>query len=438
MMDVTFSQKSRIGVILLLVTACLLVVPAQAGTRFFEGSPNLTAYIAGTDQFTAGSEIQIPVVIKNTEINNNYEVSPDIVDRADVPTTAKFVTIAMGAGNAPVTIKTDPQMIGDIPSQAEQTVMFSAKVNESALGGTYPIPITINYTQFSSVDQLDDSGSFRYYYVPVNMTLSVPLIIKSEVIPEIVSATPDDLVAGGEGYVNLTLANTGSLDGTKATVQITQHDDSPVSPVDSSVYIGDFPAGSTVSCQYKVAVAMDAENKTYPVDVTVLYENADGDFVPSQTKTMGVPVGNRVQFAILSPPVTMSPGSMHTIKVIYENTGDSTIYSAEARVSVVAPFSSSSAVAYIGELAPGQTTVASYEISVAQDATLKQYGLDSEIRYNNALGDTYVSDPVKVTIQVQNLTGIEGIISNPVYVSLIVAVIIGILYGAIHTWRKKQ
>ncbi|ABS56216.1 S-layer domain-like protein [Methanoregula boonei 6A8] len=437
-MEITFPQKSRIAIILLLMTAVLLVVPAQAGTRFFGGSPNLTAYIAGTDQFTAGSEIQIPVVIKNTEIDDNYEVSPDIVDRADVPTTAKFVTIAMGAGNAPVTVKTDPQMIGDIPSQAQQTVVFSAKVNENAPGGTYTLPLTINFTQFSSVDQLDNMGSFRYYYVPVNMTLTVPLVIKSEVIPEIVSATSENLVAGSSGYVNLTIANTGSLDGTKATVQITQHDDSPVSPVDSSVYIGDFPAGSTVSCQYKVSVAKDAENKTYPVDVTVLYQNDEGDFISSQTKTAGVPVGNRVTFVILSPQVIMSPGSTNTIQVEYENTGDSTIYNAEARVSVVAPFSSSSAVAYIGELAPGQTAVASYEISVAQAATLKQYGLDSEIRYNSALGDTYVSDPVKVSISVENLTGIQGIISNPVYVSLIIAVLIGIIYGVIHTRRKNR
>jgi hypothetical protein len=436
-MDRNFSQKSRIAVILLLMTAVLLVVPAQAGTRFFEGSPNLTAYIAGTDQFVAGSEIQIPVVIKNTEIDSNYEVSPDIVDRADVPTTAKFVTVSMGAGNAPVIIKTDPQMIGDIPSQSQQTVVFSAKVNESALGGTYTLPLTINYTQFSYVDQYG-MDTFRYYYVPVNVTLAVPLKIKPSVIPEIVSATSDNLVAGSNGYVNLTIANTGSLDGTKATVQITQHDDSPVNPVDTSVYIGDFPAGSTVSCQYKVSVAKDAENKTYPVDVTVLYQNDEGDFVSSQTKTVGVPVGNRVMFAILSPPVTMSPGSTNTIQVEYQNTGDSTIYNAEARVSVVAPFASSSAVAYIGELAPGQTAVVSYEISVAQSATLKQYGLDSEIRYNSALGDTYVSDPVKVPISVENLTGIQGVISNPVYVSLIIAVIIGILYGVIYTRRKNR
>jgi hypothetical protein len=431
------THKGRTFVILFVLAVCL-VSPALAGTKYLEGSPNLTAYIAGTNQYTAGSDIQIPVVIENTEINTNYEVSPYIVDRADIPTTAKFVTVAMSAGNAPIVIKTDPQMIGDIASQEQQTVIFSAKVNEDAWGGTYTIPLTINYTQFSNIAQYLGPTTVRYNYVPVNVTLTVPLVIKSEVIPEIVSATSDDLVAGAEGYVNLTLTNIGSLDGTQATVQLVQESGSPVTPVDTSVYIGDFPAGSTVSCQYRVAVTEDAENKTYPIDVVVGYQNSDGVFVPSQTKTVGVPVGNKVDFAILSPAVEMSPGSDHTIQVEYENTGGSTIYSAEARVSVVAPFTSSSEVAYIGDLAPGQTAVASYQISVAKDATLKQYGLDSEIRYNNALGDTYISDPVKVPIDVQNLTGIQGIVSNPIDVSLIVAVIIGIIYGVFQSKKKKN
>ena len=30
---------------------------SSAGTKYFNGNPNLTAYIAGTDQYTVGSEI---------------------------------------------------------------------------------------------------------------------------------------------------------------------------------------------------------------------------------------------------------------------------------------------------------------------------------------------------------------------------------------------
>jgi len=423
--------------ILVIFVAALLAAPVYAGALYLQGSPNLTAYVAGDNQYLPGSDIQVPVVIKNTGISTNYEVAPNIVDRTDVPTTAKFVTVALGAGNAPIVIKTDPQMVGDIPSQGQQTVTFSVTVNAGAAGGTYTLPLNVSYTQFSYADQYG-MDTFRNYYVPVNVSLTVPLNIKSEVIPDVISATSDQLVAGSQGYLNLTIQNIGSLDGTKATVQIVQDDDSPVTPVDSSVYIGDFPAGGIVSCQYKVAVSQDAANKTYPVDVIVLYQNDEGDFVPSQTQVVGVDVGNKVNFAILSPPVEMSPGSKRMIQVEYENTGDSTIRSAQARISVVAPFTSSSDIAYLGDLAPGQTAVATYQISVASDATIKEYGLDSEIRYNDLLNDTYVSDPMTIAIDVQNLTGIEGIVSNPVYLSIIVAVIIGVIYTVLHVRKKKQ
>ena len=421
--------------ILIIIAACF-VAPALAGTKYLDGTPNLTAYIAGTNEYLAGGDIQIPVVIENNGLSLNVQVAPDIIDRADAPTTAKFVTVAMEAGDAPLVIKSDPQMIGDLASQARATVTFAAKVNADAPAGTYAVPLNISYTRFSTVDQYG-VDTLRYYYVQDNVTVTVPLVIKPEVIPEVVSATSNQLIAGADGYLNLTIKNIGSLDGAKATVHILQDDDSPVSPVDSSVYIGDFPAGSNVSCQYKVTVAKDAENKIYPVDVVVVYQNNEGDFVTSQTETVGVDVGNKVDFEILSPPAEMNPGSKRTIQVEYENTGNSTIRSAEARLSIVDPFTSTSDTAYLGDLAPGQSAVASFQISVASDATLKEYGLDSEIRYRDALDDTYISDPMKVSIDVENLTGFAAIVSNPVYLSVLIAAIIGGIY-AVYSFRKKR
>ena len=421
----TNTLKSRNVLIFLILAACL-VAPALAGTKYFNGNPNLTAYIAGTDQYTAGSEIQIPVVIENNGISTSYEVASNLVDIADAPTTAKFVTVAMEPGDAPIVIKSDPQMVGDIGSQSQTTATFSAKVNADAAGGTYQIPLNISYTQYSRIDQFG-LDTLRYYYLPYNVTITVPLYIKPEVIPEVVSATSNQLVAGAEGYVNLTIKNVGSLDGSKATVQLIQDTVSPVSPVDTSVYVGDFPAGGTVSCQYKVAVASDAINKTYPIDVVVVYQNDEGDFVNSTAQTVGLDVGSKVDFAILSPPIQMSPGSRQTIQVEYQNTGDSTIKSAEARISVVDPFTSSSDIAYLGDLAPGQTAVAMYQISVASDATIKDYGLDSDIRYNDAIDDTYVSDLITVPVDVANLTGVQAIISSPLDITVIAAVIFGLI-----------
>ena len=116
------------------------MAPALAGTKYLDGTPNLNAYIAGINEYSAGGDIQIPVVIENDGMSTNVQVAPDIIDRADLPTTAKFVTVAMSAGDAPIVIKSDPQMIGDLASQTRDTVTFDAKVNADAPAAPIPFP----------------------------------------------------------------------------------------------------------------------------------------------------------------------------------------------------------------------------------------------------------------------------------------------------------
>jgi hypothetical protein len=416
--------------------ACI-AAPALADVKYTGGSPNLSAYVSGLNEFTAGSDITIPVVIENSGLNQYMQVDTNSLAPDDLPNTAKFVTVNLSAGGAPIVIKSDPQMIGDLPGQATETVIFSATVNADAPAGTYLLPVEIGYSTQSSVDEYAAAPTAQNHYQQYNVTLTVPLVIKAEVIPQVISVTPDNLVAGADGYVNITLKNAGSLDGSKATVILLQDGASPIAPVDNGVYIGDFPVGSTVTCPFKVSVDTAAVNKSYPVNVLVSYQNDEGDFVDSRTETAGVDVGSKVDFIIVSPTITMSPGSKKTIQVEYRNTGDSTIMNAQALISAVTPFSSSSAVADLGDIAPGQTAVASYQISVSGNAVTKLYGLDSEIRYRDALDNTYISDPLKVPIDVENLTGIEGIVSNTVVLSIIVAAIIGIVY-AIWYFRKKR
>jgi hypothetical protein len=420
-LDVMKLAGRQVAVLIVLV-ACM-VTPALAGTKYLDGRPDLTAYTAGINEYRAGDDIQIAVVIENNGMSLDKQVSSSVIDRDDPPSTAKFVTVTMSAGDAPLVIKSDPQMIGDLTSQTRKTVTIHAKVNQDAPAGTYSVPLDINYTRFDSVDQFQ-TDTFRYYYVKDHVAVTVPVVIKSEVIPEVLSATSDHLVAGADGYLNLTIKNIGSLDGAKATVKITRNFNSPITPVDSSVFVGDFPANNTVSCQYKVMVDKTAENKAYPVDVAVIYQNTEGDFVTSRTETVGVNVGNKVDFVILSPVAEMSPGSTKTIPVEYKNIGNSTIKSAQARISAVDPFTGISDTAYLGDLAPGQSVGASFEISVAGDATIKEYGLDSEIRYNDALNDTYISDPVKVRVNVHSTSIIIPVIIGLVIVAaLIVAAV---------------
>jgi hypothetical protein len=70
-------------------------------------------------------------------------------------------------------------------------------------------------------------------------------------------------------------------------------------------------------------------------------------------------------------------------------------------------------------------------------ATIKGYGLDSEIRYRDELDNTYISDTMKVKVNVTAPSGVSAILSNPLYLSVIVAIGIGAVYLVYHFRKKK-
>ena len=419
-----------------LILCICLIAPAMAGTRYMAGSPDLSAYISGTNEFSPGTEVQLPVTIENTGVNEFKFVQSGIVDRDDLPNTAKFLTATLAPGTAPVIIKSDPRMLGDLKGSTTANATFTTRISADAPAGTYTLPLTLNYTYLYAADQYG-TDTIEYTYKSESITLNIPITIKSDISIDVLSAEPEHLNVGTEGYLNMLIRNTGSEDGTKSVVKILQNGNSPIVPTDSSVYIGDFASGSTVSCRYKVSVSDGAEKQTYPVDVVVVYQNREGDFVTSRSDTVGIPVGGKADFTIVSAPAEMNPGNKKLVAVEYKNTGDATVYSAQARISAVDPFTSNDDIAFIGDLKPGESRVISYIMSVDRSATIKQYGLDSEIRYRDALDNTYLSDTMKVKVNVTSPSGITAVVSNPIYLSVIAAAIIGIAYLVYH-YRKKR
>jgi len=420
---------------MLLILCLCLIAPAMAGTKYMAGSPQMSAYIAGINEFSPGQEAKITIVVENTGTNEFKFVQSGIVDREDLPNTAKFVIAGLDAGTAPLIVKSDPQMLGDIKAGSSANAIFTTKINSDAASGSYMLNVPINYTYLYYAEQYG-LDTIQYSYKTTDETVEIPIKIKPVVSIDVLSAVPEHLNVGTEGYIDMKIKNTGSENGTKAIVKIVRNGNSPIVPTDSSVYIGDFASGSTTDARYKVSVAADAERQTYPVDVVVVYQNKEGDFISSRSDTVGIPVGGKVDFTVISPPAEMNPGNKKVINVEYKNTGETTVYSAQSRISAVDPFTSNDDVAYLGDIKPGASAIASYEVSVDRTATIKEYGLDSEIRYRDALDNTYISDTMKVKINVVQTTGLAAILSNPVYIAIIIAGIIGIVYLILH-FRKK-
>jgi hypothetical protein len=403
--------------------AFIVISPAMAGTKYMAGSPELTAYISGTNEFGPGDTVPLTVIIENKGLNEFKFVQSGIVDREDLPNTAKFLKVSLDAGTAPVIVKSDPQMIGDLKASNTGTGVFTIKIPSDAAAGTYNLPLTLDYSYLYEADQYG-SETIQYLYKHINENVSLPVTIKKEVKVSVLSAEVDHLNAGTEGYVTLEVKNVGHEDGKKAVLKITRNDNSPVIPTTSSVYIGDFPAGGTVNSRFKVSVTTDAEEQVYPLDLFVEYENTEGDTVSSDTETIGMPVGKKVSFTASPVSSEIKPGQKKVITVVYTNTGGAPAYSAQARISAVDPFTSNDDTAFLGTLAPGESKEAAFEISTDKTATIKDYGLDSEVRFRDALDNTIVSDPMKVQVNVVPDTSMKDLFGNRFVQCGIVVIII--------------
>jgi hypothetical protein len=347
-----------------------------------------------------------------------------------------MVMVGLGAGSAPVVIKSDPKNIGDIKSQGLVTVPILAKILSNATMGEYQIPLTIRFTYLESAN--NDAGEYlQNHYRVVSETFPLTIKIKPQVKIDVIEAVPENLNVGSGGYLNLKIQNIGFEDGKKATVKILRSGQSPIIPTDSSVFIGDFPRNAIVSCRYKVAVSGDAAKQTYPVDVAVTYENREGDIVTSATDTVGIPIGGKLTFSVTSAPARVIPGSDNVITVNYRNNGDTTAYHSQARISAVDPFTSSDDTAYIGDIKPGENVTARYQISARDDAEIKTYLLDADIRYRDSLDNSQVSDTFKVPVLIDPKPESSGLSS--MLPLLVLIVIIGISAGYyLLVMRKKK
>jgi len=425
-----------ITIILLAVAGCL-VAPVTAGERVLSGNPELSAAILGANEFSPGEDATIPVIIQNSGLIQYEYTYPTTLTPRDLPNTAKLMEVTLESGDAPVTIKSDPQKVGDLMGGSTLVVQFKARIAADAPSDSYTLPLKVNYTYLWAADQYG-LDQLQYFYKNQEETLELPIHIKPRIVLELISIDLAHVNVGTEGYLDLKLKNIGNEAGRDTVVVLTQVGNSPVIPVASSVYIGDFPKDSVIPVEYKIAVSKDAEPFNYPVNVSVTYKNSDGDTVASDPVTVGVPVSGKINFSVVSTPDEVTPGSQGVLEVVYKNTGAATAYDARARIITVDPFTTKDDTSYLGDMAPGETRTAQFDVSVAQGATIKEYGLDSELRYRDALDNDQVSDRVTVPIKIVTLSGVLGVVTNPYFIVIIIAVVAGSGYLVMRRRTRKD
>lgn len=425
-------KYTYIAMILLICTA-FTIFPVAAGEKYLAGEPEMSVAVSGTNEYEPGQDVTLTVIVQNTGTKTSKIIQSDIVDRDDLPDTAKLVVVSLDANGAPLTVKTDPQMIGDVAAGSSETAAFNIKVNKYAAPGEYPLITTLKYRYLSSAEQIGQD-SIKYYYKDVELPISLQMKIKSDLQIEVSNIVADSMNVGNEGYITMDVKNIGYETGQNSVIILSKAEGSAIVPTDSSVYVGEFAPGDVKTVKFKASVSDNGEAKNYPILVSVNYKNTDGDSVSSDSETIGVDVGGKVEFEIVSEPVKLRPGEKGEIVIVYKNTGATTAYNAQARISAVDPFTSNDDTAYLGDIGPGETATGRYEVSVDSGATIKSYGIDTEIRYRDSLDNSQISDSMKTQVEIVKTSGM-AIFTNPILLTVLVFAIIGAGY---FVWSRRK
>lgn len=419
----------------LLMCSILTAAPASAATRYLGDGPSFTATLSGNNEFIPGEDTTIHILVKNIGLNSMKQVGVGTIEPEDQQNTAKTVSIGLASAGDAVIIKTDPQMVGDIRGGNTVTVQFKAKISANATAGEYQLPLSLQY-RYPRVIVQEAADVFEFTYNEAEDTLPVTIRIQPRVKAEVIEAVPEELTVGSEGYLNLKIKNAGLENGTMASVKLVRNGQSPIIPVDSTLFIGDFPSGSIVMGKYKVSVSKDSTNQTYPVDLTVSYTNREGTIVTSSKTTVGVPVNAKPAFSVISPVLEVPSGAGSTVEVQYRNDGNVTVYAAQARLSLHAPITLGDNTAYLGDIAPGDSATAQYEVVTDEAAEPMMYSFDSTLRYRDALGTSLESDTIPVQIEVvPQASGIFGGLT--VLVLGVIAAVFVLIAFLVHR-RKKE
>lgn len=426
------SAGTALAIPVFLLCIVLAVSPVTAATQYRGTGPAFNVSVIGINEFVPGQDATIHLLVKNTGLNDMKQVMMGTIDPEDQQNTAKFTTIGLSSSGSDVVVKTDPQMVGDIPGGNSVSVDFRAKINANATIGEYTLPLTLTYRYPATMVQ-QQADIYEFSYNDGQDTLPVTIRIKPQVRVEIVDAIPEQVIAGSEGFLNLTIRNTGPENGTMAAVKLIRNGQSPVIPATSTVFIGDFPTGSTVTCRYKVSVSRDATNQTYPVDVAVSYTNREGDTVTSTPTTVGIPVNAKPSFTIVSAVPEIPRGSETFIDVQYRNDGTTPVYSAQSRIVQHSPVTVTDDTAYLGDIPSGGTAMARYAVKAEDTANLTTYSLDSTVRYRDVSDNSLESDTVPVPLKV--VQGSSGLPLPALIGGIIVIVVIG---GAFLIYRQKN
>jgi hypothetical protein len=202
--------------------------------------------------------------------------------------------------------------------------------------------------------------------------------------------------------------------------------------IDDNTPAGEYELKLPVTYEYQSNVRTET-SKAINLGLSDTAALIRGYSTQNTTLPLHISIKKEPTFEVSKISGSLKQGSTSLINVTYTNRGETAAENAQAKIVVMKPLSISKSTVRLGTIDPGESQKASFEISAESDAVVKNYGIDSEIKYIDNEGKTKFSENMKVYMPIEQS---ESRISTTAIIGILLA--LTFIYQIIKVLRNRK
>jgi hypothetical protein len=391
---------TRKTLIIGLVVATLLlalggIAAAQQGSVDVRGEPDLEVYTPD-NTVSPGEATEFTVQLVNDgEVTLGQETNRQRV------TTARNVIVELEQDeDAPIIVSSGPQSVGSVTEQQPTEVPIQLEIPNDAEPGTYELDVDIEYSWTQRVrvgveDQIDlQTQKSR------TTTKEIEIEVDDSARFRIENVT-SSMRVGEEGEITGEVTNIGGEDATNAEVSFPTENEN-LFPLETAVAVGDIPAGESAAFRIPIEAGSEAEPVRKRFDLPVSFRNPNGIRVTDDNPEFLAEIQpKRSEFLVTAVDRNVTAGENRQFELEVTNNRDQQLTDIEPKLFVDSPLDSSDSEAFIGSLDPGESTTVTFDLSATSGATTKTYPITIDFRYDDASGQSQISESYRLPIDIQ-------------------------------------
>jgi len=206
-----------------------------------------------------------------------------------------------------------------------------------------------------------------------------------------------------------------------------------VIPIERSVAVGTLAPGETGEFRLPIEIGEEAKAIDRTADLAVQYRNADFEARAYQDLELVYEVRpDREQFELAVDDREIEAGGQRSLEVTVTNNLDEPVENVEARLFADSPLDSGDDEGFVAELEPGESTTLTFDLSASGSATAKTYPVSFDFRYDDANGNSQLSDTSRIPITV-----VEGEGGFPIGLGLGALAVVVVIGAGVYAYRRR-